>query len=229
MVDVIVTTYFTKEVPQREEYARQAVKSLYDNLSCDEDQTLHMIIADDSQSVDDGCAAELVNNTQSGWRGSTYTNSHHRGIGASLNTAMKHVPVVNGKWMYTTDDWVLTHPLNLSKPCRLLDKGYDLVRLGPVHPNLRCTTRFEQGVGWWLDLDAHYGGFAFSTRPFVATREFYDKVGPFDELLNSYETERLYAERVAHSTCKLAYWGGVSLDGPWYHVGIECVGYREVV
>jgi hypothetical protein len=79
-----------------------------------------------------------------------------------------------------------------------------------------------------MDLLPQYGGFCFATRPFLATKGFYEKIGPFDERLNSYETERLYAERVAKSTAKLAYWGGIDLAGPWEHVGVENVGCLEV-
>lgn len=224
VVNVVMTTYFTPEVPAREQYAKQSVESLIANLVCEDRRKL--IVADDSSNDYDGLVPhDLI---VAAWKGSFITRSGHKGIGASLNLALSHIPDEDF-WVYTTDDWVLVHPLNLDGPLKLLTRlGYDLVRLGPIHPDLQCVTRFNQGIGWWLDLLPAYGGFAFATRPFIATKNFVNKIGPFDEGLNSYETERKYAERVAHSTCKLAYWGAVNLAGPWSHIGIENVGYRDI-
>lgn len=223
MITVVMTTYFSEEVPQRAEYAIESLSSLVQHLCYKDGLRLH--VADDSLELGND-AATIMRLSETGWSASSYSNSAHRGIGASLNTAVGKG--VLGTWMYTTDDWVLEAPLCLDGPAKLLSMGYDLVRLGPVHPDLQCVTRFQAGLGWWLDLLPAYGGFAFATRPFLATKSFWEKIGPFDEGLNSYETERLYAEKVAKSTVKLAYWGGVSLSGPWCHVGIENVGYKDV-
>lgn len=220
-VDIVMTTYFPPDVPERKDYAQDTVDSLLKNLYCDDRRVL--VIADDSMNYEDVPHDLLCK----AWKDSFVTRTGHKGIGASLNLALGHVHDED-MWMYTTDDWVLTHPLNINGPIALLRMGYDLVRLGPVHPDLHCVTRFNQSIGWWLDLLPHYGGFAFATRPFVATKDFYNKVGPFDEGLNSYETERLYAERVAKLPVKLAYWGSIDLAGPWYHCGTENVGYRNV-
>ena len=224
MITVVMTTYFSEEVPQRADYAIASLGSLIQYLKAEEGIRLH--IADDSEGLEDAreVLQYLANNT--GWPGTTYSNSKHNGIGTSLNLAMQSV---DDLWMYTTDDWVLQAELNLDGPVKLLkQQGYQLVRLGPVHPDLQCVTRFNQSIGWWLDLQPQYGGFAFATRPFLATKEFYARVGPFDEMLNSYETERLYAERVARSNSKLAYWGAVDLAGPWEHIGIESVGCLNI-
>lgn len=227
VVNVVMTTYFDSETPERQEYAEESLSSLLVNLHCS--SGLRLIVSDDSVAPME-IANKLLHMPEDAgyhlWHSAMYSNSAHNGIGASLNKALRHV---EGHWMYTTDDWRLECPLSLDGPLKLITKlGYDLVRLGPVHPDLQCITRFQEGLGWWLDLRQEYGGFAFATRPFLATRAFYDKIGPFDERLNSYETERLYAERVAKSTCKLAYWGGVNLAGPWYHVGLVNVGYKDV-
>lgn len=228
VVNVIMTTYFSDDAPEREDYAVESLHSLLDNLHASDG--LRLIISDDSEAPS-GVAEQLLHMPEAAgyhlWHSTTYSCSEHSGIGASLNKSLRAVGEA-GYWMYTTDDWRLESPLSLDGPSKLLRQGYDLVRLGPVHPDLQCVTRFQAGLGWWLDLRQEYGGFAFATRPFLATRAFYDKIGPFDERLNSYETERLYAERVARSTCRLAYWGGVNLAGPWHHVGLVNVGYKDV-
>lgn len=223
VVDVVMTCYFPSDAPERQEYAKQSLDSLVYGLVCQEG--LRLVLADDSQ-VTKAVVTELLGKAKTYWTNPPrYSRSFHSGIGASLNAALEGV---DGTWLYTTDDWELVSRLDLDGPCRLLKQGYDVVRLGPIHPDLQCVTRFQQGIGWWLDLRQEYGGFAFATRPFLATKDWYSRIGPFNARLNSYETERLYAERVAKSTSKLAYWGGVDLAGPWEHLGIVEVGYRDV-
>lgn len=225
-----MTTYFPESAlgNTRVEYAKRVVESMLKNLTCDEPITL--IVADDgSPDSRNQVIYNLIKEADNYWETiSRYTNSHRGGIGCSLNTALDKVDA-GDLWMYTTDDWRLDNTLDLTGPIKLLRyRDYDLVRLGPIHPDLRCTTRFDSSIGWWLDIDQQYGGFAFATRPFIATKRFYERVGPFDEHLNSYETERLYAERVARTTVKLAYWGGVDLSGPFTHLGIESIGALDI-
>lgn len=220
-MDVVMTTYFPPDVPERKAYAIRCIAALAANLRCDR-EPLRLVVSDDSEQFDTSILAACA------WPDSIYCNTSHRGIGASLNNSLREVGP-DGAWMYVTDDWLLAEQLWLDEPMKLLtERGYDLVRLGPVHPDLACVTRFDETIGWWLDLRQEYGGFAFATRPFIATKAFYDKVGPFDEGLDSYETEILYAAKVATSTAKLAYWGGIDLAGPWEHIGLENVGYRSV-
>lgn len=220
MITIVMTTYFPNSTAgqARRQYAYRCIDSLK-LLTAPEALRLHR--ADDGSDLlfDSRPALDLCEYWETHY---TSTDSRHRGIGASLNLALLNI---DDLWLYTTDDWLLTQELDLRGPVKLLrDREYDLVRLGPIHPGLTCVTRFEQGLGWWLDLQAHYGGFAFATRPFIATKQFYNKMGPFDEYPGSYETERLYAERVAKVPCKLAYWGGIDLAGPWEHIGLVGVG-----
>lgn len=232
MITVVMTTYMSSDFDgaQRMRYMDASMNTLLRDLVADEPVRLH--IADDGSNHPEAikAIAQCLQRAHSHWgTKATWTSTSHEGIGASLNRALERV-FADGDdmWLYTTDDWSLINKLDLTGPAKLIRNGYDLVRLGPVHPDLCCTTRFDQTIGWWLDLLQHYGGFAFATRPFLASKTFYEKIGPFDERLNSYETERLYAERVAKSTAKLAYWGGIDLHGPWHHEGITCVGYKDV-
>lgn len=141
----------------------------------------------------------------------------HNGIGASLNRALAHV---TDKWMYITDDWELVKSIDIQKAIDLLDTGnYDYVKLGPLHPDIRCVTKFDNNIGWYLELI--WGrGFVFATRPFVATKQFYEYTGPFDEGLNAYETERLYCDRAYEQR-----YAALLSDGTeWLHIGEVEVG-----
>lgn len=153
----------------------------------------------------------------------TVTQANRKGIGGSLNLALKEIDFAEF-WMYSVDDWVLTQPLDLEPALRLIrEGGVDYVRLNPMHPNLVCTTKFNETLGWWLDIHHGMGGFSFATRPFIATKNFYKIIGPFKEGVNAYEMEQDYAERV--STIKEINLAAlIDLHGPWKHVGVQEVG-----
>jgi hypothetical protein len=154
----------------------------------------------------------------------------HGGIGASLNRALARV-AHNELWLYTTDDWELQDSydrgsINLDKAIWLIrEEEYDFVRLGPIHPNLPCFTKFTVGPGWWLHLE--FGsGFVFGTRPFLASKRFYEKVGPFLEGVDAYVCERDYSDRCnMHNGLRAA---ALNLVGPWEHIGEYEVGDRPV-
>lgn len=205
----------------RSKYALETADSLFKMLKYSGPKKLH--VADDG-SVDVDFIEEIRKNPEA-WESFGYTNANRHGIGASLNLALEQV-TDEDLWMYTTDDWKLTHDLDIARFLKLINQGYDVVRIGPVHPNLACTTMFNNRIGWWLDIDASSGGFAFGTRPFIATKEFYNKIGRFDEMVNSYELERLYCERVAkYKGIRIA---AAWLHGPWLHIGDYQVGHIDI-
>jgi hypothetical protein len=217
MITIVMTTYFPDNAVgrERQEYARQCMWSL---RLLDSSESLRLHRADDGSDLP--LDVDETRDLHTYWETHyTQTDAQRRGIGASLNLALD---AIQDLWLYTTDDWLLIKRLDLDGPIRLLrDRGYDLIRLGPIHPGVHCIAKFEQNIGWWLDLQQSYGGFAFATRPFIATKQFYDKVGPFKEMCDSYEAERDYAARIEPlSNVRMAYWGGISLSGPWTHVGV---------
>lgn len=215
-ISVVMTTYNPKGSP-RGKYAQEALDSLIQHLDYD---CLRLIVADDG-SEDTEFISALLNKASIFWPGQEHisTNSQRKGVGASINRALDRV---EGLWLYTTDDWILTQRLSLASPVSLVSE-YDIVRLGPIHPNLQCYTRFNQSRGWWLEIIPGYGGYAFATRPFLATKGYYNRVGKFPEGLNAYETERIYAERTKALGARIAY-TDVSMSGPWKHIGDFEVG-----
>lgn len=222
MITVVMTTYSPRDKPERGKYAIRTTNSMLAFLGCDlEPSDLRLHIADDG-SYDSNFMLDVSKAVNTIWGSSpNITNSARHGIGASLNLALQNV---EGLWVYNTDDWVLSSTLDLDPAIKLIQSGYDVVRLGPIHPNLSCVTRFSTDLGWWLDIDPHYG-FAFATRPFLATKKFYNKIGPFKEDVNAYIVERDYADRVAqHNDIKIALAGNVLLEGPWVHIGEVEVG-----
>lgn len=221
MITIIMTTYVPSEEGGhvRGEYAAVAARALRQNLVSREPLNLH--VADDGSERVDWVAGILDS-----WPNATMTSVPRRGIGGSLNEALKHVRP-SDKWFYTTDDWVLTAPLSLDRAATLIEHyGYAYVRLAPIHPNLRCRTRFEQPIGWWLDIDPAEG-YAFATRPFLASTRFYNHYGPFVEGVDAYVTERDYSDRVnagQRGNLKLAMDAQYGLEGPWEHIGEYEVG-----
>lgn len=222
LTTVIMTTYIPEgDGAQRYVYACKCLSALKSYLYGAD--VLHLHIADDGSPRQD-LVNKLVQRGTDMCGKCSVTISKHNGIGASLNLALSTIKD-DDLWLYTTDDWQLLCSLNLEQSISLItDFDYDIVRLGPIHPNLSCKTMFNEKVGWWLDIDHRYG-YAFATRPFIATKKFYNKIGPFDEGLNAYETERLYTERVAKERyIKIAQVGIISLAGPWQHIGEFEVG-----
>lgn len=198
---------------QRAKYMKLTVESLVKHLHAKEG--FRLIIADDGSPEQESNFLALQYVQHNGWSDSIITNALRTGVGGSLNLALSHVPA-GGTWVYTCDDWLLEQDLDLTKAQQLL-KRYDCVRVGAIHPNITCYARFEQGVGWWLELDQAHGGYVFATRPFLATKGFYDKVGPFKDKCTSYDVETDYAERINSSDVRLAHVG--LLEGPFTHIG----------
>ncbi len=223
MITVVMTTYAPAGAgAKRAEYAESTLRGLITNLRSPQPLRLH--VADDG-SADSRYITDLLALAERVWGAKgAVTRAERQGIGASLNKALGQI---EGKWLYITDDWLLTDKLDLSVPCRLIDdQQYDLVRIGPPHPNLRCQTRFCEGLGWWLDIDASWGGFAFATRPFLASGDFYRICGPFVEVANAYVTEQDYAVRVTEKNrARIAYYdASFNRGGPWRHIGEYEVG-----
>lgn len=210
MIDIVMTTYFPPDVPSRVHCFSSAVHSLASYLMFPEEYRL--VITDDGSPSD----IDFKRYSHS-WMGPKITLlGEHGGIGSSINRAMSQV---NDLWLYTTDDWVLKDVFALHQACRLIrEHGYDYVRVGFPHSDVSCKTRHYDGM-WWLHVN-HYRqpGFAFATRPFLATRAFYDKVGKYPEHCNVYDAEIQYANRVRNTrNLKLAF---MSLTGyPWVHIG----------
>lgn len=204
----------------RAEYAKLCTQSLIENLVSP--MPLRLFVADDGSSDQAFIHSIMISASHAWHTAAMRSNSHRGGIGASLNLALKSI---DDCWLYTTDDWLLSQRLDLTLAVKLLSIGYDMVRVGAIHPNLRCTTKFSQNIGWWLDIDHQAGGFAFATRPFLASPSLIQKVGWFEEGLNAYETERLFAERVAAiSNIRIAFDGSCALGGNWQHIGEYEVG-----
>lgn len=230
-VNIVMTGY----VPEggdaqhpRARYARQSACSLLDKLLCNGvAEDFRFIYANDGPG-DQPHVATMSSLVKGGGTRFLSVCGPRRGIGGSLNRALQHV-LPDDLWLYTTDDWVLTEQYPLDRAWRLIrELNYDYVRLGPPHPNVTAVFRYEQGMGFWLDLDPSAGGFAFATRPFLAHKSFYDMVGKFEEECDAYVCERDYADRVMGlgSALNCAEIVVGSLEGPWRHIGKAEVGAR---
>lgn len=216
MVTVVMTTYNPVPEAPRFDYAVECLEYLRAHLSGP--QPIAYIVADDGSPVQPHQGSDLRHRAQ-------YVTGPHNGIGASLNRAMALL-AFDEPWIYTTDDWRLQELLDLALPLHLLDIGYDIVRLGPIHPNITCRTQFEHPYGWWLDLDVHSNQYVCGTRPFLASPRLIEKVGPFEEGVDSYRAEIDFCARCELYDVRVA---AINLDGPWEHIGEYAVGNLPVL
>lgn len=218
MIVVVMTCY--APVKAREHYAHETLSALIRYVKCTSEQ-VRLHVADDG-SPDKDYIQSLMNRSCRAWGTQpSFSDAERHGIGASLNRAMEWVE--NGDlFFYITDDWCLTRHLYLDRAAAFIRRlNYDIVRLGPIHPNLACTTRFDSELGWWLDIHQSAGGYAFATRPFLASRRLIIKCGSFLENADAYDTERVYAEKVRDSDVRIA---SINMRGPWRHIGEYEVG-----
>jgi hypothetical protein len=217
MVDVVITTW-DDGIGKRAHYLEQVLATWrHWGSSRDLSRPLNLIVSDDGS---EGSYIEGIAVAYS----AEFVTGPHNGIGASLNRSLQHVTA--SAWVYTTDDWLLTGSMHLARAEALLDVGYDVVRIGPPHPNLTCTIQFQQGIGWWLDLNTDRGGFVFGTRPFLAKRQIISHLGALPEGVDSYEFERWFDERCKHLALRIA---SATLHGPWEHIGEYEVGDRPIL
>lgn len=214
MVTVVMSCYNPEPEAPRMVYAARSLVALHKNLHGPFSTKVKYLLADDGSPH----LLPLQDFAQI-WPDTSYITGPHGGIGTSLNRAM-HV-LYDEPWVYTTDDWVLTDPLDLTLPLHLLDIGYDLVRLGPIHPNVRCTTNFEYPWGWWLDLDVYSNQYSCATRPFLASPRLMQKIGPWTEGADSYQTEIDFGHACQMYEVSAA---AINLAGPWEHIGEYAVG-----
>lgn len=226
-IHVLVTGYVPDggdATHPRAKYAIAAIRSLFKHLKSSE--RIQLLYANDGPITQPHCAEIIrIVHAETTWAISISTGPR-QGIGGSLNRAMAYVET-DDLWMYTTDDWVLTEDYDLSKAAWLVrNRNYDYVRLGPPHPNIHAIIRFEQGLGFWLQLQPQHGGYTFATRPFVASRAFYTEVGLFRADCDAYVCERDYSDRVAEleGSLRLGEVVHSTLEGPWEHIGELEVG-----
>lgn len=223
-IKIVMTSYMPDEA--RLECAMEVATALGSFLHANESIALH--IADDGSPnvflprlVDYARSIRLFNSI-------SYTIVPRLGIGGSLNAALANV-AADELWFYITDDWLLLDKLDLSNQATMIrTRKYDYVRVGPIHPNIHCVVRYGEGFEYWLEMQPEYGGYCFATRPFLASKQFYERVGPFLENHDAYDTERDYAERVRDSGVYMAYVGLLDTRSLWKHIGdVSPVGHIQ--
>ena len=154
-----------------------------------------------------------------GWYISS-SRQERNGVGASLNAGFAQAFKVAPLAMYVVDDWEMVEPFNLNPWARLLLETKDIgaVRLGPPHPDLTGIIKCYQS-GWAMVLDRHH--YAYSHRPTLFHKRFFQAYGPHDEGLSAMECEDKYNRRfIGTAGPEIAY----ALQYPWRHVGEAEVG-----
>lgn len=217
MVAVIVTTW-NDATDIRAGYLDQTLWSLRTHLVAPGD--VDLIVADDG-SDDLGHTRALAVKY-----GAKFVTGVHDGIGSSLWRGIN--AAADGQYiMYTTDDWKLTGELDLTQAVTLAE-GYDVVRVGPPHPNLLGIIQFQQHLGWWLHISTPQSGYPFGTRPFVARKGLFGRLGPPPAAVDSYVFENWFNEACQRPEIA-ATLACVTLHGPWEHIGEYEVGKLPIV
>ena len=123
----------------------------------------------------------------------SFSRQERRGLGASLNEGLRRAFEFSPLVAYFMDDWAVSAPYDLKPWADLLLKNESIgaVRLGCPHPDL--TGRVHHFIGGWgLILDRHH--FAFSYRPTLFHRRFFEAYGAFEEGVDAYNCEQKYSE-----------------------------------
>lgn len=231
-IALVMTTYYPEgEIgATRFENAKRVVKSLNQNLIPNDLCTL--IVSDDSETeLGRLHSQELLHFYKNK---SLSVIGPNAGVGASINRALAFLNKWYTKeyaWIYMPDDLMLIKPFDLTQAVKLLNPsiGYDFVRLDLPHPNLLCKTKFQQNIGWWLDLDLRCE-YSFATRPTLISSKFTERIGPFKEFASSYEVELDYSHRVSDQLLYSAGAISCNLGNAWCHLSseAEAVGCRAI-
>lgn len=233
-ITFVATTYFPPGDPGAVRAAafRQALES-WASLRYQGELYLHR--ADDG-SAQTGVVG-LVPAIESAFAMAHYSASRQerRGVGASLNAGFRRAFERSPLVLYAVDDWEVVEPFDLTLWADLLMEREDIgcVRLGPPHPGTRGTVEMfsveadppanQEKGGWFLRLDPY--AFAFGHRPALYHRRMIDAYGWFEEDVNAYECERLYAEHYARKQLAHVAAGRppapevvLALPHPWRHI-----------
>lgn len=190
-ITALCTTYFPPgaEGALRERVAEDVVATWERHLSYDGEIRLH--VADDGS--DEEHFEKFWAFTER-WRDSS-SSQQRRGVGASLNHALRAAFAVSPLALYLIDDWKALADFDLTPWADLLINDdvpparTGMVRFSPPHPGLTgVVTAFPSG--WGLRLDRH--NFAFATRPALYHQRMIDRYGWFDEGVNAFVVEDRY-------------------------------------
>lgn len=195
--------------------AHENLSALIRYLKCG-NEAVRLHVADDGSSDKEYINTLMVRACNAWGTQPSFSDSGGAGLGAALNRAMEWVEP-GDLWAYIPDDWCLTRHLYLDRAALFVRVGgYDMVRLGPIHPDLACTTKYDATLGWWLEIHQSIGGLAFAMRPFLATPRLVVKCGEFPEVKPWEYVEMAYAARIENSDIKIA---SINMRGPWKHLG----------
>ncbi len=192
-VGVMLLTY------DRIEYAARTLAAVHSNLGYDGEMRLH--IADDGSSQEyRDCLWHAADNSGR-WAAVTMSNAERRGYGASYNLGTQVLHTDCPILLPLEDDWELTRPLDLTPLVRVLLEDpatVRCIRLGYVGWTQDLSGRFygRNGATYILfDRDSPERHVA-AGHPRVETREYEQRVGPWNEGLDAGSTEHEWCGRV---------------------------------
>lgn len=179
-ITIVITTWYTLQIQDRIKVLQEAVNSWINHFDYDGELRFH--IADDGSDVNFIIGPEH-----------TISQQYRKGVGASLNAGFKQAFKISKFAMYIVDDWILHRTIDLNPWIILLTENPSIgcVRLGPPHPGITGKCYRWKG-DWFFLLDRH--DYAFSMRPALYHKRFFDTYGWFTEGNSAVECERIYNE-----------------------------------
>ncbi len=209
LITIMTTAYYpnSEQGKSRADMAVRVVDSWFEHLKYNGPFAFHL--SDDGSGID-------YNIDPNHSIPVSMSRQDRGGIGASLNKGFKRAFENSPLVMFIVDDLMFMEDVDLNPWVKLLDyEEIGMIRIGMPHPEITGKVAYYNSKGIVLVIDRHH--FAFSFRPFLVHKRFFDKYGWFEEGINALECERIYNLKYCQTAGpNIVY----AFTNPWEHKGI---------
>jgi len=216
-VTIVMTTWIPDDETgnQRLEIIERALES-WERSLIHKRGLLFLHVADDGTSLEQFEKLESIVKNHCPVNKISWSRQSRKGVGASLNTAIREHIKVGRQVFHAVDDWRLFSDLDLTPWISILEQDENICgfRFFP-HPDLTGTIKYINPGVYAMNLDKHH--FAFATRPSLWHPRMFGAYGFFEEGVSAYECERLYNEKYCRLPNPTNLW--MALPDQWAHLG----------